>query len=172
MRTGLFGVVPMVLLAYFLNPAVSHPENGPQDVTYCQLAKDPSAFSGKRIRVTAIYTYMFELSALRAPTCCSDANHGAGIWVDFEDVPEGNARKVTKQFPKGMGYVLAVFVGRIETGSAYGTGQRVRFVVQQVVSVERKENSRHGPPAWTPVCSANSASVVSPGKSAYRTPVR
>lgn len=160
MRTALLGVVPMVLLAYFLNPAVSHPENEPQDVTYCQLANDPSAFSGKRIRVRAIYKYMFELSALRAPTCCTDADHGGGIWVDFEDVPEGNAHKMTKKFPKGMGYVLAVFVGKIETGEAYGTGQRVRFVVQQVLSVEREENSRHGPPAWAPVCSANSGSVV------------
>ena len=32
----------------------------PLDVSYCQLAKDPSAWTGKRIRVRAIYHYGFE----------------------------------------------------------------------------------------------------------------
>lgn len=60
-----------VLLTCFLKPALPQPENEPQDVTYCQLANDPSAFSDKRIRIRAIYAYMFEVSALRAPTCCA-----------------------------------------------------------------------------------------------------
>jgi hypothetical protein len=32
---------------------------------------------------------MFEVSALRAPTCC--ASRDVSIWVDFEDAPESNA---------------------------------------------------------------------------------
>ena len=92
---------------------------------------------------------MFEVSSLKAPSCC--AGQDASIWVDFEDVPEGNAGKLIKKFPKDMGFVLAVFVGKIETGGAYGTGQRVRFLVQQVMKVEHKEQSRDGRlPVWAP----------------------
>lgn len=141
--------VAVIVLSCFLKPAWPQAENEPQDITYCQLANDPSAFSGKRIRIRAIYAYMFEVSELRAPNCC--AGHDTSIWVDFEDAPEGNADKMIKRFPKDMGYVLVVFVGKIETGGAYGTGQRVRFVVQQVLKVEHKENPRHGRlPAWVP----------------------
>lgn len=153
MRLGPLAVATVVLLTCFLKPALPSPENEPQDVTYCQLANDPSAYSGKLIRIRAIYAYMFEVSALRAPTCC--AGHDASIWVDFEDPPEGKGEKIIKEFPKGMGFVLAVFVGKIETGNAFGTGQRVRFVVQQILNIEHKENPRHGLPAWVPVCFAN-----------------
>jgi hypothetical protein len=40
------------------------------DVSYCQLAKDPSAFSGKRVRVRAIYHFGFEIQRLESLTCC------------------------------------------------------------------------------------------------------
>jgi hypothetical protein len=107
-----------------------------QDVTYCQLAGDPTKFSGKRIRIQAIYWYMFEVSVLRPPTCC--AEHDIDIWVDFDSQLEGESKRLFNKFPKGMGFVLAVFVGAIETGDAYGTGQRVHFFVEHIEEMKQK----------------------------------
>jgi ABC-type arginine transport system permease subunit len=39
-----------------------------------------------------------------------------------------------------MGFVLAVFIGTIETGDAYGTGQRVHFFVEHIEEVKRMAN--------------------------------
>jgi hypothetical protein len=102
-------------------------ETEPQDVTYRQLAGDPTEFSGKRIRIQAIYSYMFEVSALKPPTCCTE--HDIDIWVDFDSELEGESKRLFNKSPKGMGFVLAVFLGTIETADAYGTGQRVHFLL-------------------------------------------
>ena len=119
-----------------------------EDVTFCELAKNPIAFSGKQIRVRAVYSYMFEISNLRSPTCCSVHE---SIWVDFDEELRGESKRLFNSFPKGMGVVLAVFVGRIETGEAYGTGQRIRLVVNQIDKVEAKAKpSTHKYPAWVP----------------------
>ncbi len=133
-----------------LTRAGSKPETEPQDVTYCQLAKDPSAFSGTRIRTRAIYSYMFEVSRLKSPTCCSERD--ALIWVDFDEELQGNSKKLFHKFPKSMGLVLAVFVGKIETGKVYGPyGERVRLVVDQIEKVEEKAKPPAGQnPAWVP----------------------
>ena len=48
--------------------AADRPESPPQDVTYCQLAKDPDSFVGKLIRVRALYVYGFEVQMLRVPS--------------------------------------------------------------------------------------------------------
>ena len=126
------------------------PEATPQDVTYCQLAKDPSAFSGRRIRIRAIYSYMFEVSHLKSPTCCPE--RGALIWVDFDEELRGNSKKLFHKFPEGMGVVLAVFVGKIETGKVYGPfAERVRLVVDQIEKIEEKAKPRVGQnPSWVP----------------------
>ena len=124
-------------------------ETEPKDVTYCQLAGDPTKFSGKRIRIQAVYSYMFEVSALKSPMCC--AEHDIGIWVDFDNELEGKSKRLFNKFPKGMGFVLAVFVGTIETGDAYGTGQRVHFFVEHIEEVNQKADTSQGPlPAWIP----------------------
>jgi hypothetical protein len=50
-----------------------------------------------------------------------------------------------------MGFVLAVFVGTIETGNAYGTGQRVHFFVEHIEEVKQKADASQGRlPAWIP----------------------
>ena len=125
-------------------------ERGPEDVTFCELSKNPLAYSGKRIRIRAVYSYMFEVSRLKSPTCCSD--HGESIWVDFDGELHGKSKSLFKTFPKGMGVVLAVFLGRIETGKVYGTfGERVRLVVDQIDKVEEKAKPAAGQnPAWVP----------------------
>ena len=117
------------------------PEVVPQDVTYCQLARDPSAYSGKRIRIRAIYSYMFEVSRLKSPTCCSDQNPQMQIWVDFDEELKGSSKRLLHKFPQGMGEVLVVFVGKIETGKVYGPfGERVRLVVDRIEKFEKKAN--------------------------------
>jgi hypothetical protein len=147
-------------------------ETEPQDVTYCQLAGDPTKFSGKRIRIQAIYSYMFEVSALGAPTCCTE--HDIGIWVDFDSELEGESKRFFNKFPKGTGFVLAVFVGTIETGEAYGTGQRVHFFVEHIEEVKQEANPAQGRfPAWIPQdCKASSPPPRSLGKFGNRTPTR
>ena len=140
----------LLLSSYSPTRAGREPGTTPQDVTYCQLVKDPSAFSGKRIRIRAIYSYMFEFSRLKSPTCCSERD--VLIWVDFDDEPQGNSKKLLHKLPEGMGMVLAVFVGKVETGKVYGPfGERVRLVVDQIEKVEEKAKPQPGQiPSWVP----------------------
>jgi hypothetical protein len=137
-----------------------------KNVTYCQLAGDPTKFSGKRIRIQAIYSYLFEVSALRPRTCC--AEHDIDIWVDFDSQLEGESKRLFNKFPKGMGFVLAVFVGTIETGDAYGTGQRVHFFVEHIEEMKQKANPPQGRfPAWIPQdCKPQLRRLLSPDTSA------
>lgn len=129
--------------------ASSKPEAVPQDLTYCQLVKDPLAFSGKLIRMRAIYSYMFEISRLKSPACCSERD--VSIWVDFDENLNGISKWRYHRFPKGMGTVLVVFVGRIETGRAYGTGQNVRLVVNRIEKLEEKAKAGANQNlAWVP----------------------
>jgi len=143
--------VPLLFLAsWCVLIAAKETERAPEDVTFCELARNPNAYSGKRIRIRAVYSYMFEVSRLKSPTCCSE--RGESIWVDFDDDLHGKSKRLFKSFPKGMGVVLAVFVGRIETGKVYGTfGERVRLVVDQIDRVEEKAKPSAGQsPTWVP----------------------
>jgi hypothetical protein len=146
------------LLSCGVTLAEQTPEGPPQDVTYCQLAKDPSAFSGKRIRIRAIYAYMFEVSRLKSPTCCPERD--VSIWVDFDEELKGRSQKLRDKFPKGMGLVLAAFVGRFEAEGPYGDGgYRFRLTVDQIEKIERTSRSpgRQNGPAWVPKnCKASS----------------
>ena len=147
--------VPLLLLASCCVFASGKAGPAPEDVKFCELAKNPTAYSGKRIRIRAVYSYFFEVSQLKSSTCCSD--RGESIWVDFDEELHGESKKLFDSFPKGMGFVLGVFVGRIETGKVYGTfSERVRLVVDQIDKVEAKANPPAGQhPAWVPQnCSA------------------
>ena len=130
--------------------SAKEPQPVPEDVTFCQLAQNPTAYSGKRIRIRAVYSYMFEVSQLKSPTCCPQ--RGESIWVDFDEELHGKSKRLFNSFPEGMGVVLAVFVGRIETEKVYGTfGERVRLVVVQIDKVEEKAKPAAGQhPAWVP----------------------
>jgi hypothetical protein len=120
--------------------ARNNPETPPQDVTYCQLAKDPSAFSGKRIHIRAIYRYMFEIQRLEPPACCPDRMEKT--WVEIDAGLEGDSLKQFKKFPKGMGVVLVVFVGRFVAGGPYGDGgYKFKLAVDRIEAVERTSRS-------------------------------
>ncbi len=150
MRLRLF-ILSFLLLNCSPVRAHNNPETMPQEVTYCQLAKDPSAFSGKRIRVRAIYRYMFEIQRLEPPACCPDRMDKT--WVEIVSGLEGDSLKQFNKFPKGMGLVLAVFVGRFDAGGPYGDGgYRFKLTVDRIEAVERTSRSsrRQDDPAWVP----------------------
>jgi hypothetical protein len=124
--------------------------NPTQIVTYCQIMKAPSSLVGKRIRVLAVYSYMFELSRLKSPECCPDRD--VRIWVEFNEEMNGSSKKLFHKFPEGMGTVLATFEGTLQDGGPYGSGEyRLKFTVDKIESLEnRAKPSQH--PSWIPVC--------------------
>jgi hypothetical protein len=120
-----------------------------QEVSYCELVKTPLSFSGKRIRVRAIYKYGFEIQRLDQPACCPNA---AKIWVEIESRPEGDSLKLFRKFPKGMGLALATFTGTFESGGPYGDGgYRLKLSVDQIEKLEgTAKPSPSYSPAWVP----------------------
>ena len=121
------------------------------DLNYCDLVKNPSSFSGKRIRIRAIYSYMYEVSVLKPPTCCPES--GVSIWVEVDDNSfNSNSIRLHRRFPKDAGYVLGTFVGRFESGESYGHMQyRFQLVVEGIEKVEAKAKGyAASKPRWIP----------------------
>jgi hypothetical protein len=140
----------LVLLASFCAAAAQQHGSAIQEVSYCDLIKSPLSFSGKQIRVRAIYKYGFEIQRLDPPVCCPE--RGTEIWVETEGNLEGNSRKLFRKFPKGMGLALATFVGTFESGGPYGDGgYPFKLTVDQIEKLEAtaKPSPSHDP-AWVP----------------------
>lgn len=145
-----------ILAAIVLSCGTARPDTKPQtskvDISYCRLASDPSTFSGKRIRIRAIYRYAFEIQRLESPTCCPQ--RGPKIWVEISAGLEGRSEKLFRKLDKqGAGVALVVFVGRFEGGGPYGSfGDRFQLSVDEIEKVERVSRSslRQGDPAWVP----------------------
>jgi hypothetical protein len=116
------------------------PAAPPVDVSYCQIAKDPSAWIGKRIRVRAIYNFGFEIERLQSPACCPEK--GSKIWVQVGSDVDGRSEKIFHKLDKvGAGSALAVFVGRFEE-SPGRMGERFRLVVDEIERVEKTARAR------------------------------
>ena len=103
-----------LLLTCCIAWADDQPESPPMEVSYCQLAIDPSAWTGKRIRVRAIYHYGFEFYRLESPHCCQE--RATKIWVQT-DALDGRSERLFRKLDKGMGWALVVFVGRFDVGN-------------------------------------------------------
>jgi hypothetical protein len=117
---------------------------------YCDLAKAPQLFLGKRIRVRAIYRYGFEIQRLDPPMCCPE--RGAKVWVEIKPDLDDRSRRLLRKLPRGMGLALATFEGALEGGGPYGDGgYRLRFTVDKVEKLEAtaKASADHEP-AWVP----------------------
>jgi hypothetical protein len=69
--------------------------------------------------------------------------------VDFD---ENRAKELVRKLPKGMGKVLGVWVGTIETGEVFGpNGETVRIIVDRIEKIEQKEQPRaNHKPDWLP----------------------
>jgi hypothetical protein len=63
-------ILHVVVLACSAEWADDRPASPPLDVTYCELAKHPDSFTGKTIRLRALYVYAFEVQMLKSPVCC------------------------------------------------------------------------------------------------------
>jgi hypothetical protein len=129
-------------------------ESTPQDVDYCQLAKDPSSFIGKRIRVRALYVYGFEVQMLKSPGCCPVPEPKMG--VDFDTAMDDRSEKLFHRLDKGMGFAVAVLVGRFErisnVSSQLPSGDRFQLTVDRIERVEKSARFS-GPgktPSWVP----------------------
>jgi hypothetical protein len=126
-----------------------------QQVDYCDLAKAPQSFAGKRIRVRAIYNYGFEMQRLDPPQCCE--GKPVKVWIELAgpDDLDRRSRRLVSRFPKGMGLALGVFVGVFETKGFYGHfgAYRYRLLVDRVEAVERTAHPPQAfPPSWAPTC--------------------
>jgi hypothetical protein len=130
------------------------------DVDYCQLVKDPSKFSGKRIRLRAIYVYGFEVSLLEPPNCCNDPL--PKMWARIVELDDRSNKLFQKKLNKGMGTALVVFVGKFETGFASPFGEKLRMTVEAIDKVERstKSNGQSPDPNWIPKCKKPSEPVA------------
>jgi hypothetical protein len=119
-----------------------------QQVPYCELVKTPQLYSGKLIRVRAIYKYGFEIQRLDPAACCPD---GTGkIWVELD------SPALLKKFPPGMGLALATFEGTFDTTGPYGDGGYMfRLTVSKIDKIEAvAKPSARGEPKWVPNCNA------------------
>jgi hypothetical protein len=159
---GSFLVTTLLLsVNCFAGQKAEKPVSTAQGITYCELAKNPSSFMRKRIRVRAIYSYMFEVSRLKAPECCPGRDFP--IWVEFSEEVKGSSKRLLRRFPKA-GSVLATFEGLLEGTGPYGDGgYQFKFTVDRIENLEHKTNpSPANRPEWMPNCEISSHSV-SPG---------
>jgi|SRR5215467_5413052 len=150
MKLAVASSVVFITMSYAVQAVANSPETS-QVVTFCELAKDPSAFNGKRIRVRAIYRYAFESSRLEAPTCCPAER--SKIWVEVSADLEGKSLKLFHKFPKAEGLVLATFEGTFVTGDTYGTfGERAKLTVHQIEKLEHtvRSSPKQVDPDWVP----------------------
>jgi len=149
MTSHIAGLVFTLVAACYCANAET-PARAAQEVSYCELVKTPLSFSGKRIRVRAVYKYGFEIQRLDPPTCCPE--RGIKIWVEIGSGLEGGSLNLFHKLPKGMGLALATLVGTFESGGPYGDGgYRFKFTVDHIERVEAasKPSASHDP-AWLP----------------------
>lgn len=140
----------ILLIASCCQDEAQQSETSAQEISYCELAKAPQSYSGKRIRVRAIFRYGFEIQQLDPPVCCAES--AARIWVQMDSELRGDSLKLSRKFPKGMGLALATFVGSFEANGPYGDGRyRFKFTVDHIEKLEgtAKPSPSHLP-AWVP----------------------
>ncbi len=128
--------------------AEGQPSDLTREVAYCQLAKDPSAYRGMRIRVRGVYRFAsgIEFSILQAPECCPESRLKE-IPVTIDGTPEYPARKsdrlVKKLSRKSNGIALVEFLGDFDGTDLY---------VQKVEQIEHLSPlpDRAPDPSWVP----------------------
>ena len=144
--------ITMVLLACGgTNSYAVDREGNAQDVSLCQLSKDPALFSGRRVRVRAVYVHGFEVQLLEPPSCCPEI--GTRIWVQITtDLDEGSERLFRRKLNTGIGVALVTFVGVFETGISAPGGIKSRLIVDEIERVERTSRAarRKDYPSWVP----------------------
>ena len=146
----------MVIVAT-IGPAVAAdaPQDSLQQVSFCDLAKSPTAYAGKRIRVRGIYRYMFESSRLESSDCCPVNDFH--IWVEVKPVLDDRSKRLFRKIDKGMGLGLVIFEGTFaERKTLEPAGDRFELRVDGISRVERTSPSsrQRDNPAWVPRCNS------------------
>jgi len=111
--------------------------------------RKPEQYSGKVIRVSAIYRYGFEWSELYCLECVSEAK----TWVDLDEsfVSSTKASVRKKIGPHGFKgrTVSVIMVGRFDVGGGYGHmgAYRFRLLVSRVEKADVLLNDSPSPNA-------------------------
>jgi hypothetical protein len=150
MKFHLTVLILVILLLASSSTAKAQQPNA-QDVSYCDLIRNPTSFYGKLIRVRAIYKYAFEIQRLDGPECCPEKPKDK-IWVEiFPDDLNHNSRKLFRKFHEGTGIAFATFTGTFQGGGPFGDGgYRFQFTVNKIEKLEGTSNSSAGHPPWLP----------------------
>lgn len=119
----------------------------PIEVSYCQLAKDPSLFVGKRIKIHALYRHTIETQLLESPVCCSEKD--IRIWVQMDMNLDDRSEKMFRKIDKSHGTALVVFIGRLDGNGPYGTfSDKYQLKVDEIKNIEQTSKSLD--PSWAP----------------------
>jgi hypothetical protein len=141
-------LMEVLILGSYVSSA-KEPDFKSHAISYCDLVKSSQFFSGKRVRVRAIFRYGFEIQRLDPPDCCPEL--GDKIWVEIQPKLDGGSRKLYRKFPKGMGLVLVTLEGTFETEGPYGDGgYRSRLVVDRIERLEATAKASPHEPRWVP----------------------
>ena len=139
----------LILIAGVMTPPAGGQSNAAtREVTYCQVAKDPSAYRGMRIRIRGIYRFAtgVEFSILQQPECCPDSKlKEVPVTIDGNpEYPDRHSDRLVKKLSKkSSGIALVEFVGDFDGRNLY------------VYKVERIEHlsplpDRGPDPSWAP----------------------
>jgi hypothetical protein len=125
---------------------VDHPNSPVQDVSFCQLAKAPSEFEGKPIRIRGIYRYVLEGSNFEQPECCpGQPLERFHVVINGNPMyPDAHSERLARKLTANMsGIALVVFVGTFH-GNV--------LEVDRVVGIERLSHpkDRDHDPLWVP----------------------
>jgi hypothetical protein len=104
------------------------------DVSLCSLLREPKAYSGREVTLTAGYRVGFEWQELACATC----NATQRVWVEFDTGAKG-ARKLGKFTGKFDSLFRVRVRGLISERGHYGhsNGYGYQFLVREVLSAER-----------------------------------
>jgi hypothetical protein len=144
----------LIALLLFFEPSSANREQlqeepVPEEVPYCQLAENPSAFVGKHVRIRAIYISGYHEELLEPPSCCAEPKEL--IWTKFQYTLDAGSERLLRSFPNA-GYVLGVFHGKLESGGPFGQGDiNLQFAIDRIEKVEKKSTGLEFP-GWFGGC--------------------
>jgi hypothetical protein len=96
-------------------------------VSYCNLMHNTERYSGKLVRVSAIYRYGFEWSELYCLECVNEAR----TWVDLDESFMSSTKSSVRKKIGEHGFkgrtVRVIMVGRFDEGGGYGHMGAYRF---------------------------------------------
>jgi hypothetical protein len=87
LRFLLLAAFPLSAYSNSFTPSRAFPE--PQDLSFCDLAKDPAAHNHELVRLTAFVTHGFEDFALTDPSCPAPPQHFS-VWVIYGGKTQSN----------------------------------------------------------------------------------